>query len=209
MSKKIGITLRIVQAQNYDETRDAISHEWVPFLEKIEYMPIFIPNNLTDIKSFLKNENFNGFILSGGDNKGDHPLRDNTENQIIEFGIKNNIPIFGVCRGMQVLNEYFDGKVQKNVTNSHVGKSHHIAIKKNFSKMLGDSITVNSFHHNLISEKELGRELESFAITKDDNTVEGLLHKNHQILGVMWHPEREDKEHDKILMKYFFQKKNH
>lgn len=36
MRKKIGITLRIVKEQNYDEIRDALSHDWVPFLEQID-----------------------------------------------------------------------------------------------------------------------------------------------------------------------------
>jgi len=204
MNKKIGITLRVVKAPNYDETRDALSHDWVPFLEQIQCTPIFIPNNLIDINSFLKNENFDGFILSGGDNKGDSLQRDNTENTIIKFGIQNKIPIFGVCRGMQVLNEYSEGNIEKNENDSHVGKSHLLEINENYSKMLGTSISVNSFHNNIIREKDLGKELESFAITKDDNTIEGFSHKNLPILGVMWHPEREDKEHDKLLLKNFF-----
>jgi len=204
MNKKIGITLRVVKAPNYDETRDALSHDWVPFLEQIQCIPIFIPNNLTDVNSFLKDENFDGFILSGGDNKGDSPLRDNTENAIIKFGIQNKIPIFGVCRGMQILNEYFEGNIEKNESDSHVRKSHLLEINENYSKILETSISVNSFHNNIIREKDLGKELESFAITKDDNTIEGFSHKNLPILGVMWHPEREDKEHDKLLLKNFF-----
>ena len=206
MRKKIGITLRIVKATNYEETRDALSHDWTPFLEQIQCTPIFIPNNLTDVNSFLKDENFDGFILSGGDNKGDNPLRDNTENEIIKFAIQNKIPIFGVCRGMQVLNECFEGSVEKNESDSHVGKSHLVELNENYSKMLGSSITVNSFHNNIIREKDLGKELESFAVTKEDNTVEGFYHKSLPILGVMWHPERESKEHDKLLLKDFFDK---
>ena len=35
MRKKIGITLRIVKEQNYDEIRDALSYDWVPFWNKL------------------------------------------------------------------------------------------------------------------------------------------------------------------------------
>ena len=35
-SKKIGITMRVVNAENYIERRDAISHDWPHFLEKLE-----------------------------------------------------------------------------------------------------------------------------------------------------------------------------
>ena len=78
-NKKIGITSRIVSAENYDEQRDAISQDWPPFLEKINLTPIFIPNSLDNITEFLDKIEVDGFILSGGDNVGDNPLRDNTE----------------------------------------------------------------------------------------------------------------------------------
>ena len=78
-NKKIGITLRTVNASNYDEQRDALSQDWPPFLEKINLTPIFIPNSLDNITEFLDKIEVDGFILSGGDNVGDNPLRDNTE----------------------------------------------------------------------------------------------------------------------------------
>ena len=106
-SKKIGITTRIVNAQEYEEKRDALSQDWVEFLEIENIIPILIPNNLSNIPLFLKEINLDGIILSGGDNIGDDDERDNTEKQIIEFGISKKIPIFGVCRGMQVLNKFF------------------------------------------------------------------------------------------------------
>ena len=43
--RKIGISQRITNAQNYVEKRDAISHDWAKFLEKIDLMPVFIPNS--------------------------------------------------------------------------------------------------------------------------------------------------------------------
>ena len=208
MRKKIGITLRIVKEQNYDEIRDALSHDWVPFLEQIDFTPILIPNNLCDVNSFLKDAKFDGFILSGGDNRGDNPLRDNTEDKIIKFGIQNKIPIFGVCRGIQVLNEHFEGSIEKNQNDSHVGNMHLLKLNEEYTKILdAASITVNSFHHNIIREKDVSKEFESFAVTKDDNTIEGFHHKSLPIIGVMWHPERETKEHDKLLVKNFFDKR--
>ena len=108
---RIGITLRVVKANNYDEKRDALSQEWTSFLEKLDAYPIFIPNTLTNVESFLKSMRLDGMILSGGDNIGDNSERDRTEKAIIEYGINSKIPIFGVCRGMQVLNKYFGGSI--------------------------------------------------------------------------------------------------
>ena len=61
---KIGITFRIVKAINYDESRDALSHDWPKFLEKISALPIWIPNSLSNLESFLKELKFDGIILS-------------------------------------------------------------------------------------------------------------------------------------------------
>ena len=55
MIKKIGITSRIVEAPGYTEERDALSHDWPTFLESLNLVPIFIPNSLSNIDSFLTN----------------------------------------------------------------------------------------------------------------------------------------------------------
>ena len=191
--KKIGITTRIVNAQEYEEKRDALSQDWVEFLEMENIIPILIPNNLSNIPLFLKEINLDGIILSGGDNIGDDNERDNTEKQIIEFGISKKIPIFGVCRGMQVLNKFFKGKIVSSKNNDHVKKDHEIIISdKKISDFLNqDQIIVNSFHKNIIKFEDVGESLNPFAIHKSDDTVEGFTHKELPITGVMWHPERD------------------
>lgn len=192
-SKKIGITTRIVNAQEYEEKRDALSQDWVEFLEIENIIPILIPNNLSNIPLFLKEINLDGIILSGGDNIGDDDERDNTEKQIIEFGISKKIPIFGVCRGMQVLNKFFKGKMIVSQNNEHVKKDHEIFIsdKKISDFLTQDQIIVNSFHKNIIKVEDVGESLNPFAIHKKDNTVEGFTHNELPITGVMWHPERD------------------
>jgi len=204
---KVGITLRVVNAQNYQEKRDALSHDWPKFLEKLGIWPIFIPNNLSNIELFLDQMNIEGLILSGGDDIGDNPERDYTEKKIINYGIKQNIPIFGVCRGMQVINKYFDGNTKKLNNSSHVNKSHFLSITNEFiSSFLNTTIQVNSYHYNIITSDVLGVGLEYFAIS-DDKTIEGFFHKKYPIMGVMWHPERDpNTNNEKILTKVFVDK---
>ena len=68
--KKIGITLRVENFTEYDEKRDAISHDWINYLSNKNILPIFIPNNLLDLNLFLYTINLDGIILSSGDNPG-------------------------------------------------------------------------------------------------------------------------------------------
>ena len=203
---KIGITSRITENITYVEKRDAISHDWPKFLEKIHAFPIIIPNSITKPEDFFDKMDLDGFVLTGGDNIGDNIERDKIEKSIIEYGIKNKLPIFGVCRGMQVINSYFGGNTEKSSTSEHVKNDHLVKIQKNdFSKYFSDdSLKVNSYHKNIIKEKFLGKNLVSFALTKNDGTVEGLFHKSLSIIGVMWHPERQQKAFDKLLFKKFF-----
>jgi len=199
---RVGISLRITEAQNYQETRDSLTQEWVPLLEKLSFQPVLIPNNLSNIPVFITEMDIDSIILSGGDDIGKHPLRDKTEKQIIEFAIKSRLPIFGVCRGMQILNNYFNGSLNHNSRN-HVGKRHLLAlINKKFVENLGmDSIDVNSFHNNIINEKDLGSDLNAFAIFEEDKTIEGFFHNDLPIVGVMWHPERDSNPINEVLLK--------
>ena len=203
---KIGITSRITENTTYIEKRDAVSHDWPKFLEKIHAFPIIIPNSISKPKEFFDKMDLDGFVLTGGDNIGDNIKRDKIEKSIIEYGIKNKLPIFGVCRGMQVINYYFGGNTEESSNNKHVKNDHLVEIQKNnFSKInSNDSFKVNSYHHNIIKEKFLGKNLVSFALTKNDRTVEGFFHKNLSIMGVMWHPERQQKPFDKSLFDKFF-----
>ena len=50
---KIGISLRIVSAENYDEKRDALSKDWPQFFEKLNMTLVLIPNFLTNLESYL------------------------------------------------------------------------------------------------------------------------------------------------------------
>ena len=191
--RKVGISLRVENIEKYDEKRDAISQDWIKFCNRAGFMPILIPNNLMDVKGFLKSMNLDILIFSGGDNIGDDLERDKTEKNMIEFAIKNKIPSLGVCRGMQFFNKYFGGKIEHGLNKTHVRARHKIKFTdKKMEKIFGKkSSVVNSFHENLIKSEILGKELESFGIANHDETIEAFYHKKYPIIGVMWHPERE------------------
>ena len=200
---RVGISLRIVEAQNYNEKRDALSQDWVPFLETLSFQPIFLPNNLSDVQSYLTEIELDAFILSGGDDLGVHPERDRTEKKIIEFAVNSKIPICGVCRGMQIINDYFQGSLVHNSSSNHTGKRHILKlVNETFADQLGTySLDVNSFHNNTIIKEGLGNHLEPFAKCDEDNTIEGFFHNTLPIVGVMWHLERDPNPTNELILK--------
>ena len=204
--KKIGITFRITNAENYEEKRDSLSHDWPIFLEKINAIPIWIPNSITNLTQFLQEMDLDGIILSGGDNIGKTPIRDETEKSLIDFAIKKNIPIIGVCRGMQVLNEFFGGSTDILNNDTHVGNNHPVKINdKIISKLINSSeIIVNSFHRNIIRTNNLADELTPIVFSNIDDTIEAFVHEKFPIIGVMWHPEREQKLFDEKIIENMF-----
>ena len=205
--KKIfGISLRVELIEKYNEKRDTISQEWTIFLQKLAITPILIPNTLDDVKSYISDVGIDGIILSGGDNIGQFPERDETEKQILDYAIRKKFPVLGVCRGMQIINEYFGGNVVANDNDNHVGKPHEIHIMdQRFSRLLEyENIKVNSFHNNIITKNNIGNKLQIFALSLHDNTVEGYYHSDLPIIGVMWHPERDMvSKHQTKLMEIF------
>ena len=204
--QKIGISLRIVEADNYDETRDALSHDWTSLLEELNLIPVHIPNTLKNLDNFLEEMNLSGIILSGGDNIGENKARDSTETRLLTYSMKNKIPLIGICRGMQLINDYFGGTITVDSSENHTNQNHDLDITdKNFSSMFSsERINVNSYHRNLILYDNLGEKLIPFAINKIDNTIEGFYHNTLSIFGVMWHPERRPNVYSKFIISNFF-----
>lgn len=86
---------------------------------------------------------------------------------------------------MQIINQYFGGTLTK--VTGHVAVRHPI-ISEDSSYMLPKN--VNSFHRWTIPSNGLAAQLVTLA--KDDSgNIEAYRSKNHKIVGITWHPERE------------------
>ena len=77
---RVGITCRIVETLEYEETRDAVSHDLISFCNEQKAHPIIIPNNLEFSSKYM--ENLDLLVLSGG-NDLSHLLEKNSKKYLI------------------------------------------------------------------------------------------------------------------------------
>ena len=130
---RIGITQRLVREEKYDEFRNALDIRWQELLLSIDLIPIPIPINIDF--SHYADLGLNGIIFTGGNDLSSQSdnllskLRDKHEMESIRYAIGKSIPLFGVCRGMQLIAEYF-GSTFKRI-DGHIAKRHQIVSEKN------------------------------------------------------------------------------
>jgi N5-(cytidine 5'-diphosphoramidyl)-L-glutamine hydrolase len=212
--QRIGITMRVVEHQQYVEHRDALSHDWTNFISQHFPDAVLIPllNNPKKIIGWLSKLNLDALILSNGNDWESAADRDETERLIVDYCLNVQIPVLGVCRGLQVINILFGGKLEKDIMS--IGKANHVACEHPvhlkypiFQKLINsDQVIVNSYHNQGVFLEGLAKELQGFATT-EEGVVEGLFHPNQPILAIQWHPERKSPsmEFDQQLISRFLQ----
>ena len=122
-------------------------------------------------------------------------------------------PVFGIGRGMQVLNAFFGGTLHMDISvdtnyvhslsnepSSHNSRLTYHEVKFTTESILpftSTNIVVNSCHHQAV--KSLGEGLVTSAVASD-GTIEAIEHKTLPFFGVQWHPELDD---DKRVFEHF------
>jgi putative glutamine amidotransferase len=144
-----------------------------------------------------------------------HPLRDRFEIELIREAIDRDVPLFCICRGIQVLNVACGGSLYQDIPDqfdaaiSHrqqeIGLEHHESshdVTAESDSLLAatyesTAIPVNSYHHQGI--KDLAPALR-VAGRAEDGLVEAVeLPGKRFVLGVQWHPEMMFHEHSDHL----------
>ena len=211
----IAVTMRIVENSTYTDFRDAISHDLINLLDRFSVTLALIPNVLKDPIAYVHKLGVQGLLLTGGDSLNFHlnerkPLvpfneRDRTELTLLDFAIKHRLPVFAVCRGFQLINQYFGGILMYdlNLLEKHVNVQHTVALNHApwpSVKSLQHA-TTNSYHNQGVCLKGLASDLSEFAMTSQ-GVVEGLFHPKLPIIAVQWHPERDNPADslDRILL---------
>lgn len=135
-------------------------------------------------------------ILAGGADVGINKNRDEFELRLIDKAIKNGWPILGICRGMQLVNVYFNGIVEDLlIEENHCQSASDLVASKFEDKesifhsvsSLTEGFSVNSRHHQHCAT--VNYPLKPI-VWSEDGIVEAITGPN--ILLVQWHPERRE-----------------
>lgn len=105
---------------------------------------------------------------------------------VIDKFVTAGKPILGVCRGFQLLNVYFGGTLDQDISGHDV--DHEVTSRRGSAlyTACGTGVVVSSSHHQAI--KDIGNGLTATQWAPD-GVIEGAEHDSLPIIGVLWHPE--------------------
>lgn len=218
----IGLT----PSMSRDEVKLTLNVAHVNAISNAGGLPFVIPYSEKDAIIDQIAESIDGLYVTGGGDIDPHyfkeephpalgyvdPVRDFFEMELVKKMIDRNKAVFGVCRGVQIINVALGGTMfqdlnsQKNSsTIQHIQRrslqhaSHFVQIERGsllFEILQLERIKVNSYHHQ--ANRSLGKYLRASAMS-DDGVIEAIeLTKSPFVLGVQWHPEQQLKRKDYV-----------
>lgn len=188
-----------VVAQGYKEIF-GVKHNYMQFM--YQFGDVHVATHLSSVESL---RNMDLVVLPGGPDV--NPRRygqkkewysSDPEGFLEEFDqgilpeLIGQVPIFGICRGLQTLNVHFGGTLHQDilyyknkgahpVSNNEGDLAHNVTIAKEYT------LKVNSFHHQAIDSLAPSFSVE--AVSEDDY-IEAIQNEELKIFAVQWHPER-------------------
>jgi putative glutamine amidotransferase len=228
----IGLTCQNENLVN--RSINKVNYTYINAVLKAGGLPIIIPvikdeKHVAVIEEYL--DKLDGIIFTGGEDVAsqyfdEEPVkevsfichdRDITEMELFNKAYERGIPIFGICRGIQLLNIALGGDIYqdiysqaKNVIGHSCGHNvqegyHTIYILKDSSLyeiFKGEKLLVNSQHHQAV--RKLGKDLRIIATTSD-GIIEAVESTNDKfVLGVQFHPEAMAVKYDEFLKPFTY-----
>ncbi len=197
-----------------------IEKEMANYLARPGVMPVLIPD-LEEERLWEFLDEVDGLVLQGGmdiapETYGEKPVensrwpgdpyRDAYELKILDYALRKDKPVFGICRGFQLMNVYFGGTLYQDIALEVPGAIlHRDAVKYD---QLNHEVTfiegglfeqwhsgqqvlkVNTIHHQGL--KQLGDDLTVQATSDNGRIIEAFTWNKcnpGKVLGVQWHPE--------------------
>lgn len=194
-NKIVLFSQRMDYVASHHEWRDTIDQRISRWIENLGGIPVGMPNDLQKPLDYVNRIKPEIIILTGGntvssslyDSEGKQEktyARDLTEQYLLNYAIEHSSPLIGICRGFQMIHVYFGGSLNK--CTNHIATRHKIRLMENRNEY-----EVNSYHGQAVLNEGITSDFKIVAISQD-NIIEATIHKKYPILGVQWHPEREE-----------------
>lgn len=199
----VGIVAATLEYQI--DVLEKVATTYVKAVSKAGGVPIILPNEALHISEYIRL--IDRCIFIGGTNdiapslygaKSTHSQdvqtwKDEIELKFLDACIKKNVPVLGICRGMQLINVYFGGTLIQNIQSSIDHNQyreqneyvHDLLVQH--SGVLADGVyTVNSVHHQAVDDLGDGLRVTG---KSTDGIIEMIEHESLPVFGVEWHPE--------------------
>jgi putative glutamine amidotransferase len=214
----IGITTRstTIMGQVLASRAQASPEAYVHAISRAGGHPVLIPSCLGPEEAVAIAKRLDGILLSGGPDvsplcygaeprpglENVDPPRDRAEIALTLAAAERSLPLFGICRGLQVMNVAFGGTLIQDLPSAgrevlhdvkvwSDGPGHTVTVVPEtlLARIVGSArLSVNSSHHQAADRPGTGLVVGGTAL---DGTIEALEHPDHDfLLGVQWHPER-------------------
>jgi putative glutamine amidotransferase len=200
-----------------DVLNDAISHSYVSAIEQGGGSPLMIPSvqaNVDNVDRIL--DALDGLLLPGGSDmdsalygqvahpQNDTPLRirDDLEIALTRRAVARGIPVYGVCRGMQIINVALGGTIEqhladrlemtphRDVVGAYTRHAVTPVVGSSLAELLGaHTFEIVSHHHQAVGNLAPGLAPTAYAPDGVVEAVEGT--GDNFLVGVQWHPEQD------------------
>lgn len=207
----IGVTV----AHHAEELETFPRHYYVQSIRNAGGIPILIPPSADRQEAAAVLAKLDGIVLSGGGDispvyLGEQPLpgigrcfpeRDLGEILLAQRAMEKDLPLLGICRGIQVLAVAAGGRIYQDIPSQYPAALAHSQtaprdcpwheveiLDSGFLQVVGvKKLQVNSFHHQAVSVLPQGFRTAALA---PDGIIEGIEAPHLRFcLGVQWHPE--------------------
>lgn len=211
--------------------RHVVTADYVTAVTLAGGIPVLLPATADPQQTEATLDRIDGVLLTGGVDvdpayygEQRHPMlgevndaRDAFEMLLIDRAVRRGMPVFGICRGMQVLNVALGGTLWQDIPsqvpeagNHSQGDSttliaHTVLIEPGTvsAQVMGvTSVETNSRHHQSVCKVAPTLKVTAWSTDGIDEMLEG--YPERPILAVQWHPENfVAADGDKVMLRFF------